>query len=84
MTLDPRAEAVVDAKRLGARVERELASLPEKQRAALCLTAVEGLSYAEVAEALEVSEQAVKALVHRARSALAEQLRGGAGRAGEE
>jgi RNA polymerase sigma-70 factor (ECF subfamily) len=79
-----RPEAVVDAKRLGARVERELAALPEKQRAALCLSAVEGLSYAEVAEALEVSEQAVKALVHRARSALAERLREGAGRIGEE
>jgi RNA polymerase sigma-70 factor (ECF subfamily) len=80
-------EAVVDARRMGARVERELARLPEKQRAALCLTAVEGLSYAEVAEALEVSEQAVKALVHRARSALAERLRqgtAGAGRAGAE
>src|SRR5262245_43943334 len=67
-------EAVFDARRMGARVERELAALPEKQRAALCLAAVEGLSYAEVAEALEVSEQAVKALVHRARSALAERL----------
>ncbi len=75
-------EAVVDARRLGARVESELARLPEKQRAALCLSAVEGLSYAEVAGALEVSEQAVKALVHRARSALAERLREGAGGAG--
>jgi RNA polymerase sigma-70 factor (ECF subfamily) len=72
----PVPEAVFDARRMGARVERELAALPEKQRAALCLTAVEGLSYAEVAEALEVSEQAVKALVHRARSALAERLLG--------
>lgn len=77
-------EAVVDARRLGARVERELARLPEKQRAALCLSAVEGLSYAEVAGALEVSEQAVKALVHRARSALAERLLEGAGGAGGE
>jgi len=78
-------EAVVDAKRMGARALRELEALPEKQRAALCMSAVEGLSYAEVAEALEVSEQAVKALVHRARSALAERLRlttGGTGRAG--
>jgi RNA polymerase sigma-70 factor (ECF subfamily) len=55
----------------------ELGKLPEKQRAALCLTAVEGLSYAEVAEALEVTEKAVKSLVHRARSALAERLREG-------
>jgi RNA polymerase sigma-70 factor (ECF subfamily) len=79
-----RPEVVVDARRLAARVERELESLPEKQRAALCLTAVEGLSYAEVAEVLAVSEQAVKALVHRARSALVLQLREDAGRTGEE
>ena len=66
---------VVDARRMGAAVERELAQLPERQRAALWLTAVEGLSYAEVAGALEVSEQAVKALVHRARTALAGKLK---------
>ena len=67
----PLAEDVLDARRLSARVEHELAQLPERQRAALCLTAVEGLSYAEVADALEISESAVKALVHRARTALA-------------
>ena len=81
---DAPADAVADARRLGARVERELATLPGKQRAALCLTAVEGLSYAEVALALEVSEQAVKALVHRARSALALRLREDAGSGGGE
>ena len=70
----PDPDDALDARRLGARVERELAALPEKQRAALCLAAVEGLSYAEVAEALEVSEAAVKALVHRARAALVERL----------
>jgi RNA polymerase sigma-70 factor (ECF subfamily) len=73
-----RPEALVDARRLGARVERELGELPEKQRAALWLTAVEGLAYGEAAEALEVSEPALKALVHRARSTLAERLRPGA------
>jgi len=77
-------EVQVDARRLGARAERELAALPERQRAALWLSAVEGLSYAEVAEALEASESAVKALVHRARSALAERLREGAGGTGGE
>jgi DNA-directed RNA polymerase specialized sigma24 family protein len=46
--------------------------LPERQRAALWLSAVEGLSYAEVAASLETSEKSVKALVHRARCALAE------------
>ncbi len=71
----PGAEEVVDARRAGAAVLRELEALPERQRAALCLTAVEGLSYAEVAEALDASEKAVKALVHRARATLAAHLR---------
>ena len=71
------AEDALDARRLAGRVEHELAQLPERQRAALCLTAVEGLSYAEVAAALEISESAVKALVHRARSALAERISDG-------
>jgi len=71
---EPDAESTVDARRMAERAWRELGKLPEKQRAALCLAAVEGLSYAEVAEALEVTDKAVKSLVHRARSALAERL----------
>lgn len=71
----PAADAVADARRTGAVVERALARLPERQRAALWLAAVEGLSYAEVAEALETTERSVKALVHRARAALAEGMR---------
>jgi RNA polymerase sigma-70 factor (ECF subfamily) len=70
----PAPEDALDARRRAAQVERELARLPERQRAALCLTAVEGLSYAEVAAALEISESAVKALVHRARATLAERI----------
>ncbi len=70
----PAVDDVAHARRLGGDVERALASLPERQRAALWLTAVEGLSYAEVAASLETSPHSVKALVHRGRSALAEQL----------
>ena len=70
----PAVDDVAHARRLGGDVERALASLPERQRAALWLTAVEGLSYAEVAASLDTSPQSVKALVHRGRSALAEQL----------
>ena len=71
----PAVDEVVDARRMGGRVGEELARLPEKQRAALCLAAVEGFSYAEVAQALDVTEKSVKSLVHRARSTLAERLR---------
>jgi RNA polymerase sigma-70 factor (ECF subfamily) len=67
----PAADAVLDARRVGEILEREWPLLPERQRSALWLAAVEGLSYAEVAAALETSEKSVKALVHRARVALA-------------
>jgi len=70
----PATDDVVEARRRGAAVGEALGQLPEKQRAALCLSAVEGLSYAEVAEALDVTEKAVKSLVHRARSTLATRL----------
>ncbi len=67
-------DEIVNARREGAEVEAALQQLPERQRAALWLAAVEGLPYAEVARALETTESSVKALVHRARVALAEQL----------
>jgi len=70
----PRADDVAHARRVGASVEQALATLPERQRAALWLSAVEGLSYAAIAESLETSEKSVKALVHRARTALVDRL----------
>lgn len=73
----PAPDEAADARRRSAAVEQALGRLPDRQRAALLLAAVEGRSYAEVAEALDVSEQAVKALVHRARSSLAAQLDAG-------
>lgn len=66
----PDPERRIDSRRTGARVEKALGALPERQRAALWLTAVEGHSYAEVARALETTEKSVKSLVHRARSAV--------------
>jgi RNA polymerase sigma-70 factor (ECF subfamily) len=71
---DPPADHVVDARRAGRGLEAGFAALPERQREALWLRAVEGLSYAEVAEALATSEKSVKALIHRARVALARGL----------
>lgn len=67
-------DRVADARRLAGRIEAHLAELPERQRAALLLAAVEGLSYAEVAAALQTTEKSVKALVHRARAALADRM----------
>ena len=72
----PAVDAVVDARRAGAALEGELSALPERQRTAIWLTAVEGFSYAEVARTLETTEKSVKALVHRARSTLAARMAG--------
>lgn len=70
----PATDDIVDARRRSDSVEAALDALPERQRAALWLSAVEGLSYAEVAEALETTEKSVKALVHRGRVALTQSL----------
>ncbi len=70
----PRADDVAHARRVGAALEAELAALPDRQREALWLAAVEGLSYSEVAGALATSEPSVKALLHRARATLAERM----------
>ena len=50
----------------------ELQRLPEIDRAALLMKAQEGLSYAEIAAALEISVAAARVKVHRARLRLHE------------
>jgi RNA polymerase sigma-70 factor (ECF subfamily) len=59
--------AIAEQRERFAAVAREVASLPPEQRAALVLRDFEGLSYEEVAAALEVSVAAVKGRIHRAR-----------------
>jgi RNA polymerase sigma-70 factor (ECF subfamily) len=69
---DPEQEA------LGRQMQRVLSSaideLPVGYRTVFVLRDVEGLSTAEVAESLRLSEQAVKMRLHRARAALREGL----------
>lgn len=57
-----------------ARLRQEIADLPEEQREALVLTQLEGLSYQETAELLQVSEGTVKSRVNRAKARLKERL----------
>ena len=68
---DPLAEAERrdDLRRLVADVRE----LPEQQRSALLMRELEGLSYADLAEALDVSVPAIKSLLVRARIGLVEQ-----------
>jgi RNA polymerase sigma-70 factor (ECF subfamily) len=51
-------------------LQRELESLPEKQRAAFELVKLDGLSLAEAAQVLGTTVGAVKLRVHRAHVAL--------------
>ena len=48
-------------------IERSLSKLPERQRTALLLSDMAGLSYVEVAESIGCSLAAVRVLIHRAR-----------------
>jgi RNA polymerase sigma-70 factor (ECF subfamily) len=55
-------------------LRRALDLLPERQRAALLLVHYEGLSYHEAASAIDVTESALKSLIHRARLSMIAQL----------
>lgn len=77
VSTDPSAAQVVESRETKDRVEAALERLPERQRSALWLAAVEGHSYAEIAKVLETSTQSVKALVHRARATIAGSIAGG-------
>lgn len=55
-------------------IQRAIASLPEKQRAAVLLHKYEEMDYAEIAKILECSESALKSLLFRAYESLRVQL----------
>src|SRR5438105_6071911 len=58
----------------GEDIRRALGHLAFNQRAALVMRELEGRSYAEIAEILDLSPSAVETLIFRARRALREQL----------
>lgn len=51
-----------------------MAALPATQRQALVLRELEGRTYAEIAQSLDLSESAIETLIFRARRALREQI----------
>jgi len=55
-------------------IQRAVASLPEKQRAAVLLHKYEEMDYADIAKVLECSESALKSLLFRAYESLRVQL----------
>jgi RNA polymerase sigma-70 factor (ECF subfamily) len=69
-------DEALHAKQLALAVERELARLPEAQRAAFELVKEEGLSMAEAAKVLGTSVGAVKLRAHRTYELLRSRLGG--------
>ncbi|UCD19025.1 MAG: sigma-70 family RNA polymerase sigma factor, partial [candidate division WOR-3 bacterium] len=66
----------IDSTRRRIVIQGALAKLAERDRMILTLTYYEGLSLGEVAQALKMSENAVKVGVHRARKRLRKYLEG--------
>src|SRR5713226_4912962 len=74
---DDIADSLVDEEApSGEDIRRALSHLAFNQRAALVMRELEGRSYAEISEILELSTSAVETLIFRARRALREQLEG--------
>ncbi len=70
----PSAEHLVMEARLSGDMQRALARIPERQRAALLLAELHDLTGLELAEALGVSHVAARALLTRARESLRQAL----------
>lgn len=81
-TLDELAKAAsglmptrqLDRSEMAEIVRQAMQSLNERQRLALLLSKFEGMSYNDIAESMELSTQAVKSLLSRARVSLKELL----------
>jgi RNA polymerase sigma-70 factor (ECF subfamily) len=68
------ADEALDSHRLEAALDEAIGALEPKYREVLVLRDVEGLSAAEVAEVLDLSVDAVKSRLHRARVAVRERV----------
>lgn len=67
-------ESTMESDELARAVREAIASLPEKQRAAVVLQRYEGLSYQEIADVLKTSVSAVESLLFRAKESLKAKL----------
>ena len=65
---------LADQKEMGIVIRDAIQSLGERQRMAMLLSKYEGMSYIEIAQAMELTTQAVKSLLSRARGNLQDAL----------
>jgi len=74
VSVDPPPYASIQMNEQAAIVARAIAGLPDRQREAIVLYAVEKMSYAGIADVLEMPINTVKTLIHRARAGIAQAL----------
>lgn len=68
-------ESLLQSKQIGATVNSAMEALPEELRTAIALRELEGLSYEEIAEAMNCPIGTVRSRIFRAREAVAARLR---------
>ena len=68
-------ESLLQSKQIGETVNAAIESLPEELRTAIVLREIEGLSYEEIAEAMNCPIGTVRSRIFRAREAVAAKLR---------
>lgn len=73
--MQQQAEALDHSSEIEEAFHRALRTLPDNQRNAILMLQQQGLSYEEIAVALEASLSAVKTWIHRARTHLREELK---------
>jgi RNA polymerase sigma-70 factor (ECF subfamily) len=71
----PGPDRLGEAEALGRALDRALGGLSERQRTAVLLRHQQGLSYPELARAMNVPEGTAKTMVHRAAARLRRRLK---------
>lgn len=67
-------ESIIQTRELRSEVQRAIQMLPPPYRVAVILCDLEGCSYQEIADIMEISVQAVKSRIHRGRRMLRQKL----------
>ena len=75
LTTDETPESLLAAKEIAAAVNRALEALPEELRQALSLREIEGLSYEDIAEAMDCPIGTVRSRIFRAREAISAKVK---------
>ncbi|HEX9747328.1 MAG TPA: sigma-70 family RNA polymerase sigma factor [Methylomirabilota bacterium] len=70
----PRPDAALERRELETALGRAIAEVPEDRRIVVVLRDIEGLSYEEIAQVLELPLGTVRSRLHRARAELKEKL----------